>query len=188
MTLCPRCRVPMVEVEEAQVACASCPQCQGTWISGTALERRTRQEITPEAPHMAVAPLADLADTVSHSNCAAPLACPLCKQVMAKGRFHPQIPVQIDRCERCVYLWLDAGEMGLLVRLYRELVENQRVENPEQRDRLDRLHEIHTAPANNGLDGVTAAVEVGMTVLGVVCDLFLTPRHSYHHHYDWTDW
>jgi Zn-finger nucleic acid-binding protein len=180
MPLCPVCHVAMVQVEEADVVAESCPNCHGTWISGHALERRARLETTPGMPHMTLAPLADLADTVSHSNSTGVLSCPDCRRDMIKGRFHPQIPVQIDRCDACGHIWLDAGEQGLLVRLYQELVSSQGTPIPGQQERLERLQQIQNQPpvATSGFtksEGLDIAVNIGTTVLSVLIDMLLMP-------------
>jgi len=174
----------MVQVEEAEVVAASCPNCRGTWISGKALERRTRLETTPSQPHMALPPLADLADEVSHSNSTGVLSCPDCRRDMIKGRFHPQIPVQIDRCDACGHIWLDAGEQGLLLRLYQELVASQGTPIPAQQEKLDRLRQMQNqspipSSGYTSSEGLDIAVNIGTTVLSVLIDILLSPRHRY---------
>ena len=184
MPLCPVCHVAMVQVEEAEVVAASCPNCHGTWISGPALERRERLETSPGMPHLALAPLADLADQVSRSNSTGVLACPDCRRDMIKGRFHQQIPVQIDRCDTCGHIWLDVGEQGLLLRLYEELVATQGTPIPAQQEKLDRFRQMQNQPpiTSTGFsktDGINLAVNIGTTVLSVLIDILLSPRRRY---------
>jgi Zn-finger nucleic acid-binding protein len=189
MPLCPVCHDPLIQVEEAEVTAAACGQCHGTWISQAALQRRTRLETLPGGPHLTLPPLAALADTVAHSNTAAPLSCPDCKRIMTKDRFHPKIPVQIDRCDACQHVWLDAGEQGLLIDLYRELMANQPQAALSQQ-RLDNLQAIQR-PSTYNYDsnssgysgqGIDTAVNVGIAVVGALVDIFLLPSgyHSYH--------
>ncbi len=188
MPLCPKCREPMIQVEEAEVTAATCGTCHGTWISAAALQRRTRLETLPGGPHLTLPPLTDLADTVSHSNSTAALSCPDCQRVMTKDRFHPKIPVQIDRCDACQHIWLDAGEQGLLLRLYEELMSSHPQPAPAQQQRLDTLRAIqsqstYNSSSNSGGysgEGIDTAVNVGVAVVGALVDIFLMPNH-YHH-------
>jgi len=61
---------------------------------------------------------------------------------MHKDRFHPMIPVQIDRCRPCSSIWLDAGEFSLLRRLYVELMTSTDAEILHRREKVATL----TAP------------------------------------------
>jgi Zn-finger nucleic acid-binding protein len=179
MPQCPLCHVSMVPVEESGVTAASCPNCRGTWISGKALERRARMEgwaIPGTVPNFPALP--DLADTVTHSNTTAPLTCPDCRQVMTKDRFHPMIPVQIDRCDACGYIWLDAGELDLLLRLYRELTTANDDQIAAKRQRIERLEQIQRHP---DLKDVDHAVDVGITVVSVLVNLLAGPYIHQHH-------
>jgi Zn-finger nucleic acid-binding protein len=64
------------------------------------------------------------------------LRCAECEKPMVKDRFHPMIPVDVDRCKACGYLWLDAGEMMLVRRLYAELMSSNDPEITRRRDKV----------------------------------------------------
>ncbi len=177
---------------------ATCANCHGTWISTAALERRARLETMPDQPHLQLAPLTDLASTVATSDSTAPLPCPDCRQIMQKGRFHPKIPVQIDTCERCNEIWLDAGEQGLLLKLYREFVAAQREQITGQQQNIDRLHQAQSqrpagqtySSADNYSSGASStdaadataniAINVGCAVFNILIDLLLSSNRSSH--------
>jgi Zn-finger nucleic acid-binding protein len=137
MPRCPSCFAPMTRVEEDAIRSHSCPHCFGTWISNIALLRRVR--LDAQAFHDTAEPkssLADLAEIVAASDSRQALRCPQCEKPMLKDRYHPMIPVQIDRCKACGYVWLDAGECSLIRRLYVELMTSDDPEIVRRRDKL----------------------------------------------------
>jgi len=155
MPRCPSCFTPLTRVEQDDIKSAICGNCFGTWINSAALTRRARLDTqnasqTDDAPAAANQPspsptdpdspqppsLIDLAEVVQTSNSTQMLRCAQCEKPMEKDRFHPMIPVQVDRCRPCGYLWLDAGEMALLRRLYSELMTSTDPEIVRRRDRV----------------------------------------------------
>jgi Zn-finger nucleic acid-binding protein len=182
MPRCPTCREPLIQVEENQVVAHTCPACRGTWISARALQRRTRIETSPGQPHIPLPPLADLAEIVTRSNSTAPLDCPICTHPMTKAQFHPQIPIQIDRCLPCDHLWLDPGEQALLLRLYAELLATQPAIAASQQLTLDRLQRAQSLPTyTSGPDRLDIALNIGSTILTILLELLLTPSRSHRH-------
>jgi Zn-finger nucleic acid-binding protein len=116
----------MTRIENEGLHYCSCSSCFGVWIDEIALKRqlaldRRDQPQSPASPDQPEASLADLAAVVAESDSRQPLRCPACSKPMVKDRYHPMIPVNIDRCRLCHSIWLDAGEFNLLRRLYREL-------------------------------------------------------------------
>src|SRR4051794_16667415 len=107
MPRCPSCFTPLTRVEESDIKSAICGNCFGTWINSSALLRRAHldAETEPSASQTSSsASLMDLAEVVQASNSAQMLRCAQCEKPMEKDRFHPMIPVQVDRCRRCGYL------------------------------------------------------------------------------------
>ncbi len=180
---CPRCLIDLSQGEDEGVLCATCPDCGGTWISSKALERLVERATAATGDSAEAArgeeSLAALSATVSAANTGGELRCAECHAVMTKERFHPMIPVQIDRCERCDYVWLDAGEKALLVRLHRELHLSDDPEVAGRRDKLDRLAELQNGRLE-GFEEMDGAMEtiggVAGQVPGVMQDLAV-PRY-----------
>jgi Zn-finger nucleic acid-binding protein len=138
MPRCPNCFSPMTRVEQDGIKSVSCPNCFGTWIADIALLRRVRLDAAAPAgasssPQIS---LADLAEIVSASDSKEPQRCPQCEKPMIKDRYHPMIPVQIDRCKPCGYVWLDTGEFSLIRQLYIELMTSDDPEIVRRRDKV----------------------------------------------------
>jgi Zn-finger nucleic acid-binding protein len=139
MPRCPNCFSPMTRVEQDGIKSISCPSCFGTWIADIALLRRVRLNAAPAAADAPPAPataLVDLAEIVSASDSKEPLRCPQCEKPMIKDRYHPMIPVQIDRCKPCGYAWLDTGELSLVRQLYTELMTSDDPEIVRRREQV----------------------------------------------------
>jgi Zn-finger nucleic acid-binding protein len=165
----------MVQVEENLVLAHTCPACHGTWISIAALQRRARIETDPHRRHIPFPSLPELAATVTHDNSTQSLPCLLCKQAMRKSRFLPKIPVQIDRCDRCGYIWLDPGEQGLLLRLYAELLASAPHLAPQGRPRLDALRNIRSlVPDGARAELANVAWNVGSFLFSILLDFLLS--------------
>jgi len=145
--LCPSCRVKTAPLDEKGIMAAQCPQCQGIWVSKMALDRLTRREADqPGGVLTASGPgLQELAARVTQTDTVAEITCPYCCVAMVKERFHPMIPVQTDRCPKCDYIWLDPGEMDLLLRLYRDLMSEDDPSVADKRDKLARLDTMRAA-------------------------------------------
>lgn len=69
-------------------------------------------------PPTTEATLEELSAVVAESNSTKVLRCPECTRPLLKDKFHPLIPVQIDRCPYYQGIWLDAGERSLLHQLF----------------------------------------------------------------------
>jgi len=125
MPRCPGCNTLMTRTEEHTVRILTCSNCFGNWIAYPALLRLIRPVAAPAeagAEDASAEPtLQELAAIVVESNTTKRLRCPECHVELRKDRMHPMVPVEIDRCPRCQYVWLDVGELPLLKRLYQEL-------------------------------------------------------------------
>jgi Zn-finger nucleic acid-binding protein len=127
----------MTRVEADAIKSCSCPNCFGTWISNLALLRRVRLDAQGAVGDAGSRPsIADLAEIVEASDSRQALRCPQCEKPMVKDRYHPMIPVQIDRCRPCGYVWLDAGEFSLIRQLYAELMTSDDPEIVRRRDKV----------------------------------------------------
>jgi Zn-finger nucleic acid-binding protein len=154
------------QVSGAVLRSHSCPQCYGVWIPHVALLRRANIDAarahahlgepaadhaeagTPTAPAVEAptASLEDLAAVVAETNSKKELRCPSCNKMLQKDRFHPLIPVMIDRCKPCGCSWLDAGEMPMIRRLYAELMSSDDPKVVELRQKTAGLRGAHPSP------------------------------------------
>lgn len=149
MPRCPACFKPMTRVEEDAIKSAVCGGCFGTWISAGSLMRRTQLDVrltrefaagTGQANASVAAlngtSLADLADIVQASDNCEMLRCAACEKPMVKEHFHSMIPVRVGRCKACGFVWLDAGKMMLVRKLYAELMTTTDPEIIRRRDKI----------------------------------------------------
>lgn len=99
----------MIEVEEGEVAVDVCPECGGLWLDRGELEQKGAQMPT----HLvAISPKEER-------------TCPRCVEPLAL--FRGEL-LELDTCERCGGLYLDAGEIEVLMaarRLERPAVEEE---------------------------------------------------------------
>lgn len=140
MPRCPSCFTPLTRVVEDDIKSAVCGNCFGTWINTGALLRRTQLDVreanqVQTGQALNTASLEDLANVVQESNSQEMLRCAECGKPMSKGKFHPMIPVVVDRCIPCGYIWLDAGEMMFVRKLYAELMTTNDPEITSRRDK-----------------------------------------------------
>jgi Zn-finger nucleic acid-binding protein len=127
----------MTRVEEAGLKIFSCGHCFGHWMANLVLQRRCRLDLDEAFAGVAAEQsLADLAEVVQASHTAAELRCPQCEKAMTKDKFHPMIPVKIDRCRACNTVWLDAGELSLIRLLHRELMTSDDPEILRRREKI----------------------------------------------------
>ncbi len=186
MPRCPACSVPLTRVEESAdgttLRSQVCPQCFGTWVPHVALLRRANSDAAWAQAHLgdplpaqtnpAAASLQDLAAVVAEGDTAQELRCPSCNKMLQKDRFHPLIPLVIDRCKACGYSWLRAGEIPMICRLYAQLMSSDDPKIVQVRERwqtmagFDALSRGHAA----GQHGPTEAVG-GIDTLSMLFDL-----------------
>jgi len=121
MPRCPSCNKLMTHSTQENVRLNTCPGCFGIWIEKIALNRLARTPAPPPADGSPEQSLQELAEIVVESNTKGRLHCPVCPVDLVKDRYHPLIPVEVDRCPKCAAVWLDVGELPLLRRLFAEL-------------------------------------------------------------------
>lgn len=107
--LCPRCDIPLTEVEVAWMHLDACPQCAGVWLAEGRLPvflqldvhacARVRESLValcenPHVPH--------------HARLA---RCPACHYEMHLHLFGSEGSVEINICSHCKSVWLDAGQL-----------------------------------------------------------------------------
>jgi Zn-finger nucleic acid-binding protein len=131
----------MTRLEDSGLHLLECSNCFGNWMPYVTLLRFMRGGVptangaaapgdldsgppapgNPGTPAAAEPTLEDLAAVVVESNTTKTLQCPECHVDLHKDRVHPMIPVQVDRCPHCDYVWLDVGKRPLMRRLWTEL-------------------------------------------------------------------
>jgi len=178
MPRCPSCFQAMTRVENDGLKWCSCSNCFGTWISNIALLRRLRNDVAAVQGGQDEVSLADLAQTVSVANTKVALHCPACEKPMTKDRMHPMIPIQIDRCKACGYVWLDAGELELMRRLYAELMSSDDPEIVRRREKVAAVMTQWDARKTSTMHDMPPDGELGTIIQGGVdiLSFFLTGR------------
>ena len=105
---CPRCKLPLSEVDYEGVATDMCGNCWGFWLDTGELEEIiARRDLSftdaerEEILDVRTAPLTGPAD---------PAPCPKCGNIMQRTHYDESVHLIIDRClEHGV--WLDTGEI-----------------------------------------------------------------------------
>ena len=97
---CPRDRTPLVPQRMEGVTVDACPKCQGAFFDADELGRATGDKALKRY-------LASV-----HGVASSPMVCPACGGLMD---LDPIDGVEIDHCNVCQGVWLDAGEMDRLV-------------------------------------------------------------------------
>ncbi len=112
MASCPRCRQPLAENQVDEFTVQLCAPCQGLFVPHTDLVKildRSWRAVSPEEAEKAefVAPANWQNEPV--------LQCPRCASAMDKYGYMGLAAIQLDRCDRCESLWLDAEELQKMV-------------------------------------------------------------------------
>jgi Zn-finger nucleic acid-binding protein len=104
---CPVDDAPLREVERGGFKLACCSQCSGLWITRDTLKQAFASQHRPEK--------------LDEAECQPPLLkpgtarqrlCPCCNHQLAPRWLHG---IEIDVCEKCQGLWLDAGELRQII-------------------------------------------------------------------------
>ena len=173
MPRCPICTTALTRVDEDGIRSQTCGGCFGTWIGKIALTRLTRLPL-PEA--LANQPLEELAALVTESNTKRLVRCPECMINMTKDRFHPLIPVNLDRCSKCQGFWLDAGELSLLRRLCAELHKSDDPRIVRLREKIAQTNlewNQRREEAANMPQATAADVEIGLFTLKTLLNILI---------------
>lgn len=133
MPRCPGCFTLMTREKVGTVNVHACPGCFGKWMQDVSLQRLVQQ---PQEGNDAAVSLQDIAAVVAESNTTKKLHCPTCPNDLEKDRFHPLIPVEIDRCPKCKGIYLDVGELPLLQHLWTELQNSDDPQIVRLRDKI----------------------------------------------------
>ncbi len=103
---CPRCKSDLIVVEFDDIELDSCPECGGLWFDRGEME-------------LLAAKCGCVVDVLSARSGAhveeARVKCPTCRRTMEKRLFGTGEPVIGDVCLICGGLWLDAGELLLVL-------------------------------------------------------------------------
>ena len=111
---CPVDDAPLQELERAGFKLASCPHCSGLWLTRDALKQAFESPQRPETLDEAMRqpPLLTPATATARAR-----LCPGCCCQLTVRRLHG---IEIDVCEQCHGLWLDAGELRNIIANHRQ--------------------------------------------------------------------
>lgn len=106
---CPRCKKPMVEVEEDGVKLDVCKSsCGGIWFDNYELKKLDESHEVSENFYNKIAP----DDSVTSVNIDDRLNCPKCDGiVLMRNFFSVKKEVEVDHCGNCGGYWLDVHEL-----------------------------------------------------------------------------
>ena len=112
MADCPRCRQLLVENQVDEFTVRLCVPCKGILLSHSALVKileRSWRAVTPEAAEKLEfhAPEDWQNEPTLH--------CPDCGRTMDKYGYMGLGAIEMDRCEQCTSVWLDADELQNMV-------------------------------------------------------------------------
>ena len=110
---CPVDDAPLQELERAGFKLASCPHCSGLWLTRDALKQAFESPQRPETLDEAMRQPPLLTPAPARAR-----LCPGCHGQLAVRRLHG---IEIDVCEQCHGLWLDAGELRNIIASHRQL-------------------------------------------------------------------
>ncbi len=118
MPRCPSCFTLMSRVQEPQFHYCTCSNCFGNWspkpnLLHWVMADAPATEATPDEPN-----LKELAELVAESDVKRPFPCPECHQTMRISRLHLMIPVHVQECVKCSYVWTDVGKKALIKKLF----------------------------------------------------------------------
>ncbi|MEJ5252886.1 MAG: rhomboid family intramembrane serine protease [Chthonomonadetes bacterium] len=98
--ICPRCGEPLTRYQSFAGLVWQCARCGGRAVALSVL-RKAVDERTVRA----------LWVTATQGGIRSPLRCPSCQKPMRQAVAGVSVPVTIDVCELCQFVWTDAGEL-----------------------------------------------------------------------------
>ncbi|MCB9745996.1 MAG: zf-TFIIB domain-containing protein [Alphaproteobacteria bacterium] len=122
--LCPRNHGPLTqEVLDGRVVVDRCPACGGVWLDQgelTALETLHLHDLDDEAPEEIVPPeeSVSLAFRMAQDEQGLTSLCPKCFEEMGREEHEMGSQVLVDVCPAGHGMWLDGGELDVLLRYY----------------------------------------------------------------------
>ena len=105
---CPRCKLPLTQVDYEGVETDMCNNCWGFWLDSGELEdvlSRRDLEFTDEEREQILA-----FTSPYETGPVEPASCPHCSEVMERVHYEGSTPLVIDVCKKHG-LWLDTGEI-----------------------------------------------------------------------------
>lgn len=154
MASCPRCRQALVENQVDEFTVRLCVPCKGLFLPHVDLVKildRSWRAVTQEAAEKLefVAPESWRNETVLH--------CPHCTAAMEKYGYMGLAAIQLDRCDRCESVWLDADELqNMVLALARSNYRSQKAMQREWEDSRD--------VAGAGMMGMAVSRESGLSM------------------------
>jgi len=106
--LCPRCRLPLRQVDYEGVPCDMCDACWGFWLDTGELEAVLATDEVSFSKEEAKAIL-DV-KSASKKGPTAPAPCPRCSRTMRRVHCDTVVHLVVDRCDEHG-VWLDTGEI-----------------------------------------------------------------------------
>lgn len=121
--ICPECNLPLGEILYEGTPVLRCYYCGGILVGQDAVSRIMVREDFAFPPSIAkaaeqVLKTYSMKMRLDRFRVAYELICPKCKGKMWRGLFSYGYPVEIDRCERCRYVWFDKDELEILQYLF----------------------------------------------------------------------
>ncbi|MCG3148162.1 MAG: hypothetical protein PCFJNLEI_01604 [Verrucomicrobiae bacterium] len=112
MAICPRCRQELVDNQVDEFSVAVCQPCHGVFVRHADLV-----SILDRSWRAIPAATAEKAEFVAPENWQHEplLRCPKCVAPLEKYGYMGLAAIQIDRCDRCESVWLDAAELENMV-------------------------------------------------------------------------
>ena len=118
---CPDCHVPLYETEYLGVRVDECPSCLGRWFDRGEL-RRAKDHADEDLRWLDFDAFAS--DAVPPSADSEGRDCPRCLVKMGVILYKGS-GVCIDKCSKCLGIWLDHGEFEKIVRYLEEVVDSE---------------------------------------------------------------
>lgn len=98
--ICPRCQEPLGRYRSYAGLVWQCSRCGGRAVALSVL----RKAVERRAVHA-------LWVTATQGGIPSPLQCPSCRKPMRHASVGTVVPVTVDVCELCQFVWTDAGEL-----------------------------------------------------------------------------
>lgn len=131
---CPRCKIPLQEIQHQNTFLDRCPRCTGVFFDQGELFSSLGATADPS--------LWDTADTGGVTRPGS-TPCPRCGAHMAlQDVAYGSDKVEIDRCGSCRGLWLDATEADRIMKIGTQLLEKSRAAAAQARKELDAMGDV----------------------------------------------
>jgi Zn-finger nucleic acid-binding protein len=121
---CPACQEILEVQTDQEIPMHTCPQCWGVWLSLTVIKgfERLYEKVTPIRPLAAEGsptPQGHVEGLREFNQRQAYRRCPVCRQEMARRRYHRVSNFVVDRC-MAHGIWFDPGEFDMAVEFLRQ--------------------------------------------------------------------